>query len=88
MYIFLEFCSQAKLYAFISLLILLYMYVKKGDNTRSDLFWLAIKASIMIGITFGINQLCLTGYKYFSWLVAFIPHLITVLVLFNYSVSY
>ena len=87
MYIFLEFCSQAKVYAFIALLILMYMIIKKADNNRSDIFWLAIKASIMIAITFGINKLCQTGYKYFAWLMAFIPHAIVILFLINYSVS-
>ncbi len=87
MYIFLEFCSQAKIYACISLLILIYMTTKANEPTHYDTFILCIKAAIMISITFGINKLCLLGYKYISWLMAFVPHIITILYLINYSVS-
>ena len=85
MYIFLELCSQAKIYAGIGLLILLYMTIKNPENNRNDIIKLIIKAAVMLGITFGINKLCTTGYKYFSWLMAFIPHIITCLFLINIS---
>ena len=85
MYVFLELCSQAKIYAAIGLLILLYLTIKNPENSRYDIIMLVVKAAIMIGITFGINKLCTTGYKYFSWLMAFVPHIITCLVLINYA---
>ena len=85
MYVFLELCSQAKIYASIGLLILLYLILKNPENNRYDIIMLVVKASIMLGITFGINQLCTTGYKYFAWLMAFVPHIITCLVLINFA---
>ena len=85
MYIFLELCSQAKMYAAIGLLILLYLTIKNPEHSRYDIIMLLVKASIMIGITFGINKLCTTGYKYFAWLMAFAPHIVTFLVLINYN---
>jgi hypothetical protein len=85
MYVFLEFCTQAKIYAFISLFIMLYLVIKNPDTSRYDTFWLIIKAATFIGFTFAINKLCTLGYKYFAWLMAFIPHLIVILLLINVS---
>lgn len=87
MYIFLEFCTQAKAYVLVALLILLYMIIQKGEHNRYDIFWLIIKASIMISISFGVNGLCTSGYKQIAWLMAIIPHVIVILLLTNYSVS-
>ena len=83
MYVFLELCSPAKIYAAIGLLILLYLTVKNPENNRFDIIKLIVKASIMLGITFGINKLCTTGYKYLSWVLAFVPHIIACLFLIN-----
>ena len=85
MYIFLELCTQAKIYAVLGLLILLYSIIKNPENTRSDMALLVLKAAIFIGWTFFISKLCVTGYKYVAWLAAFIPHLIYILVLMNFS---
>lgn len=85
MYIFLELCTQAKIYATVGLLILLYMIIKSSENTNADIIKLVIKAGVMIGVTFGINKLCTTGYKYFAWLMAFIPHIIIIMMLANHS---
>ena len=85
MYIFLELCTQAKIYATVGLLILLYMIIKSSENTNADIIKLVIKAGVMIGVTFGINKLCTTGYKYFAWLLAFIPHIIIIMMLANHS---
>jgi hypothetical protein len=85
MYIFLELCTQAKIYAMVGLLILLYMIIKSNENTNADIIKLVIKAGVMIGVTFGINKLCTTGYKYIAWLLAFIPHIIVIMMLANHS---
>jgi hypothetical protein len=87
MYIFLEFCTQAKIYAIISLFILLYLIVKKSQHKHTDIIILAVQAAFFIGMTFGINKICTMGYKYFAWLIAFIPHILIILVLINYSVG-
>ena len=87
MYIFLEFCTQAKIYATVSLFILVYLTIKNADHTKYDIIMLTIKAALFIGMTFGINKLCTMGYKYFAWLMAFIPHTLIILVLINYSVG-
>jgi hypothetical protein len=81
MYVFLELCSPAKLYAFIAVLLLLYTIIKSPDNTRYDIALLLIKASIFIGLTFALNKLCSSGYKYIAWIVAIVLHLIYVLLL-------
>ena len=85
MYIFLELCTQAKIYAMVGLLILLYTIIKSSENTNADIIKLVIKAGVMIGVTFFINKLCTTGYKYISWLLAFIPHIIIIMMLANHS---
>ena len=85
MYIFLELCTQAKIYATVGLLILLYMIIKSSENTNADIIKLVIKAGVMIGVTFLINKLCTTGYKYIAWLLAFIPHIIIIMMLANHS---
>ena len=69
----------------VGLLILLYMIIKSSENTNADIIKLVIKAGVMIGVTFGINKLCTTGYKYFAWLMAFIPHIIIIMMLANHS---
>ena len=84
MYVFLELCTQAKLYATIALLLLLYMIIKNPDNTRYDIALLLLKASTFIAFTFAINKLCVTGYKYVSWIAAIIPHIIYILFLVNF----
>ena len=81
MYIFLELCSQAKVYAFIAVFLLLYIVIKNPDNTRYDIALLLLKASTFIGWTFALNKMCTTGYKYVAWLAAIVPHLIYILVL-------
>jgi len=85
MYVFLELCSQAKIYAGIGILLLLYLTIKNPENSRYDIIMLVVKAAIMIGFTFGINKLCTTGYKYFAWIMAFVPHIIACLFLINYN---
>jgi hypothetical protein len=85
MYVFLQLCAQAKLYAVIAIIILLYIVTKNPDNSRSDIALLLLKASTFIGFTFAINKLCVLGYKYISWLAAIIPHIIYILVLVQVS---
>lgn len=84
MYVFLELCSQAKLYAIIAILLLLYSIIKNPEHSRRDMVILLIKAAVFIGLTFGLNRLCIAGYKYIAWLAALIPHLIYVLCLINF----
>jgi hypothetical protein len=84
MYIFLELCSQAKLYTAIALLLLLYSVIKNPEHTRYDIAMLSIKAAVFIGWTFALNKLCTTGYKYIAWLGAIVPHLIYILFLINF----
>ena len=83
MYVFLELCSQAKIYAYIGLMILLYIVIKNPDNSRYDIALLLLKASVFVAFTFAINKLCSTGYKYIAWIAALVPHIITILVLIN-----
>jgi hypothetical protein len=85
MYIFLELCSQAKIYAFIALLLLCYIVIKNPENSRYDIALLFLKASAFIAWTFAINKLCSTGYKYIAWIAAIVPHLIYILLLMNLS---
>jgi hypothetical protein len=85
MYVFLEFCTAAKMYAFVGLLLLCYIVIKNPENNRYDIAFLLIKATVFIGWTFAVNKLCSTGYKYISWVAAIIPHLIYILFLMNFS---
>ena len=85
MYIFMELCSQAKLYAFIAVIILLYIIIKNPDNSRYDIAILGLKTSTFIGWTFLINKMCLNDYKYIAWLAAIVPHIIYVLVIMNFN---
>ena len=61
MYVFLELCSQAKIYAYIGLMILLYIVIKNPENSRYDIALLLLKASVFVAFTFAINKLCSTG---------------------------
>ena len=83
MYVFLEFCAQAKVYAVLALFILLYSVIKTPEISNYDITMLIIKAVIMICVTFGINKLCTKGFKYVAWLVAIIPHVIILLFMVN-----
>jgi hypothetical protein len=83
MYIFLELCPPAKIYAGIAVILLLYIVIKNPENSRYDIALLLLKASTFIGWTFALNKLCATGYTYIAWLAAIIPHIIYVLVLIN-----
>ena len=84
MYVFLELCQPAKLYASFAILLLLYSVIKNPEHSRHDMVILFIKAAVFIGWTFALNRLCITGYKYIAWLAAFIPHLIYVFCLINF----
>jgi hypothetical protein len=84
MYVFLELCQQAKLYAVIATLLLLYSVIKNPEHSRRDMVILLIKAVVFIGWTFALNKLCTSGYKYIAWLAALVPHLIYVLFLINF----
>ena len=81
MYIFLELCYQAKLYAFIAVFLLLYIVIKNPNNTNFDIAMLLLRAALFIAWTFVLNRLCSTGYRYVAWLAAIIPHIIYFLVL-------
>jgi hypothetical protein len=83
MYIFLELCSQAKLYAVVALLILLYTVIKNAQFTRYDILFICLKAAAFVGWTFALNKLCLSGYTYIAWLAAIIPHVIYIFLLIN-----
>jgi hypothetical protein len=76
-----EFCSPAKIYAFIAFLLLLYSTIKNPDNTAYDIAFLLLKAAIFIGWTFALNKFCNLGYKYLAWIAALVPHLIYILVM-------
>ena len=81
MYVFLELCSQAKLYAIIAILLLLYSVIKNPEHSRRDMIILLIKAVVFIAWTFALNLMCSSGYKYVAWLAVIIPHIIYVLCL-------
>lgn len=83
MYIFLELCSPAKLFAFVAVLLLLYIVIKNPENTRYDIALLLLKVSTFIGWTFALNKLCGSGYTYIAWIAAVVPHLIYILLLIN-----
>ena len=83
MYIFLELCPQAKLYASFAVLLLLYIIIKNQENSRNDVALLLLKTSIFIAWTFALNKMCVSGYKYIAWIAAIVPHIIYVLVLVN-----
>ena len=85
MYIFLEFCAQAKLYAIVALLILLYLVIKSSDMKTADIVFLGLRAAAFIAWSFAINKMCLSGYRYIAWLAAIIPHIIYIFVLINVS---
>ena len=75
MYVFLDFCQPAQLYAVISFLTLLYFVVKKVDA-----IWFFVKAVIFIAWVFALNKMCKEGYKPIAWLMAIIPHIIFLIV--------
>ena len=83
MYLFLEFCTQAKLYAFIAVLLLLYLVIKNPENSRYDIALLILKTATFIGWTFALNKLCTAGYKYIAWIGAIVPHIIYILAIMS-----
>jgi hypothetical protein len=85
MYIFVEFCSQAKIYSVIALLILLHSVIQSPDFKGYDMVFFILKAVVMIAFTFLINKLCVMGFKYMAWLAAFIPHIIYILAFMKFS---
>jgi hypothetical protein len=81
MYVFLDFCQPAQLYAVISFLTLLYFVIIKVD-----LIWLFIKAIIFIIWIFVLNRMCKEGYKPIAWVLAIVPHLIFLIVTIKQNV--
>jgi len=81
MYVFLDFCQPAQLYAVISFLTLLYFVIIKVD-----LIWLFIKAIIFIIWIFVLNRMCKEGYKPIAWVLAVVPHLIFLIVTIKQNV--
>jgi len=81
MYVFLDFCQPAQLYAVISFLTLLYFVIIKVD-----LIWLFVKAIIFITWIFVLNRMCKEGYKPIAWVLAVVPHLIFLIVTIKQNV--
>jgi len=81
MYVFLDFCQPAQLYAVISFLTLLYFVIIKVD-----LIWLFVKAIIFIIWIFVLNRMCKEGYKPIAWVLAVVPHLIFLIVTIKQNV--
>ena len=71
MYVFLDFCAPAKLYAIIAFLTLLYYIV-----IQTSVFWVCIKALIFIAWVFALNKMCKKGFTPIAWLLSIIPHII------------
>lgn len=85
MYVFLQLCTPAKLYAAVAVLLLLYSVIKNSEVTKYDIVMLCIRAAVFVSWTFVLNRLCLSGYRYIAWLAALIPHIIYIFVLINVS---
>ncbi len=85
MYIFLQLCAPAKLYAAVAVLLLLYAVIKNAEFTSYDILMLCLRAAAFVGWTFALNLICSSGYKYVAWLAAVIPHIIYIFLLINLS---
>ena len=80
-----QLCMQAKFYALISFLLILYIIIKNPETNRYDIIILIIKVVVFISWTFVLNKMCNAGYKYFAWAAAIVPHLIYILVIMNFQ---
>lgn len=67
MYLFMEFCSAAKVYLLISILILLYNIIQDNESK----LYIAVSIVIYIAISFGLNKICSLGYKTIIWFLVF-----------------
>ena len=73
-FVFMKFCSPAKVYLMIALLTLLYFV-----SVEQGLIWLVIKAILFIGWAFLLNKLCTSDNKAIAWLLAIVPQFIYLL---------
>lgn len=73
-FVFMKFCSPAKVYLVLALFTLLYFV-----SVEQGLIWLVIKAIIFIAWAFLLNKLCTSGNKAIAWLLAIVPQFIYLL---------